>query len=134
MGQKLSIPKLTVLHFIHDFSLENIANGSTKLLGDLPDGFVIQSIRLQELVALTASSTIALGEDGGGDADGYLIAVDPAATQRGKGALVWDATSGNEFSIEHVVAASKDGLLMTVAGANAVVGKVAVLVQGYQSF
>ena len=130
MGQKLSIPSLVVLHFIHDFSVNPQGAVGAVKIGDLPDGFVIQSLRLQELSPLTATTTVAIGEDGGGDADGYLAAVDPAATQRGAGALL--AAAG--VPTEHVVDPDKDGLQITTAVAAAVTGKVAVLVQGYQQF
>lgn len=134
MGQKLSIPSLIVLHFIHDFSLEAVNSAATKKLGDLPDNFVIQSIRVQELAAVTATATIALGEDGGGDADGYLAATDIPAlgSSRGAGALLYDAV--DKEPLESVVDPAKDGLLMTVGTANAVAGKIAVFVQGYQQF
>jgi hypothetical protein len=132
MGLKLSKPELIALHFIKDFSLEPQTAVGAVSLGDLPDGFVIQSIRVQELVALTATTTIALGEDGGGDADGYLVAVDPAASQRGAGALLYDAT--DKHYNESVVDPAKDGLLLTTAVAAAVAGKICVIVQGFQSF
>ena len=130
MGLKLSIPALTVIHFIYDFSLNPQAGVGAVNIGDLPDGFIVQSMRLQELVGLTATTTVALGEDGGGDADGYLAAVDPAATQKCTGALL--GVAGGD--LEHVVDPNKDGIVLTTAFAPAIVGKVAIFVQGYQTF
>jgi hexokinase len=127
MSSKLMSPALTVLKFERDFALEPLAIG-TAVLGNLPDGFVVQSARLQEVSAITSTATLALGEDGAGDADGYLVAVDPAATQRCHGALL--GASGAD--LEHVVDAAKDGVLITAAVANVVAGKIAVYFQGYQ--
>ncbi len=133
MGSKLAKGEVKVLRFEHDFSVEAVNAAATKNLGNLPTGFIVQSVRVLEEETVTATATIALGEDGGGDADGYLVAADLAATQRGKGALVWDSTAGDEHPDEHSVAAATDGVLLTVGVANAVAGKVVVLFAGYQS-
>jgi hypothetical protein len=132
MGAKLFNPELTVLKYEYDFSVNPQSGVGAVNLGNLPDEFVVQSVRCKVVGTLTATTTIALGEDGGGDADGYLQAVDPAATQRGNGALVYDATAGDDHFIEHVVDATKDGIVLTTAVAAAIAGKVIVYFQGYQ--
>jgi hypothetical protein len=130
MGSKLYKGDLTVLKFKRDFAANPLAQGTAKL-GDLPTGFVIQSLRANIIGTLTASSTIALGEDGAGDADGYLVAVDPAASQRGEGALLYNGT--DKRPLEYVVPDATDGLLLTIAGADAAAGVLEVFVVGYQS-
>lgn len=127
MGIKLAIPTVCALHFIKDFSQEPQSAVGVCDLGDLPEGFVVESVYVQELVALTATTTIKVGPTA--DDDGFLAAVDPAAIQKGAGALL----GADNADIDHVLAASQK-LLLTTAVAAAVEGKIAIIVKGFQAF
>ena len=129
MGSKLYKAEQQVLHFERDLKANPVAIGSV-VLGELPTGFIIQSMRLKA-TGVTATTTLALGQDGGGSANGYAVAADPAddANVRCLGALLANAGIPTEV----LVAEATDGILLTVAAANAVAGKVEVFVQGYQS-
>lgn len=131
MGSKLMTPELLVLKFTHDFSLAQQAAVGVVDLGDIPENFVVQSVSVQEITAVTASTTIKVGPTAS-DA-GFCVAADlPAlAVTRGEGALVYNGT--DKRPIEYIVAASQK-LLVTTAVAAAVTGKIAIFVQGYQAF
>jgi hypothetical protein len=124
---KLSIPTLCVLHFIKDFTLEPQAAVGVVDLGALPENFVVDSVYVQELSALTAGTTIKVGPTA--DDDGYLAAVDPAAIQKGVGALL-----GADAADVDAVLAANQKLLLTTAVNPAVAGKIAILIKGFQAF
>lgn len=124
---KLAVPQIACLLFLKDFSLEPQAAVGVVDLGELPQGFVVESVYVQELAALTATTTIKVGPTA--DDDGFMIAADPAAIQKGAGALL----GADNADVDYVVAADQK-LLITTAVAAAVAGKIAVFVKGFQTF
>jgi hypothetical protein len=128
MGSKLFKPELTVLHYEYSFLENPQAAVGVVDLGHLPEDFVVQSVSVRQDSALTATTTVKVGPTV--DDDGYLVAVDPAAIQRGAGALLYDAA--DKHYNEAVVGVDQK-LLVTTAVAACVTGKLSVYVQGYQS-
>lgn len=134
MGSKLAIAEKRVLKIDVDFSQTPVPTATPVKVADLPDDFVVQSVRTEIIEDLTATSTLVIGEDGGGDADGYSTdvgSVSVGATLRGNGALLFDAT--DKYYKEHIVDPAKDGILLTSGVANLVAGKIRIFIDGYQS-
>lgn len=129
MGSKLFTPALLVLKYVYDFSLNPQSVVGVVDLGDLPEGFVVQSVSTQEVDTVTATTTIKTGPTA--DDDGFNVAADLSGVVRGEGALVYNSV--DKRPLEYVVAASQK-MLLTTAVAPAVAGKVAIFVQGYQAF
>jgi hypothetical protein len=127
MGSKLYKAEAQVLHYSVDFVANPQSAVGAVNLGELPEGFVVQSVTVKEESALTASATVKVGPTS--DDDGFVVAIDIASQKRGEGVLVYEAT--DKRPLEHVVAASQD-LILTTAVAAAVAGKLSVFVQGYQ--
>jgi hypothetical protein len=140
MGAKLWAQEPKVLKYTYDFSLLGGAVGAISL-GNLPDGFIVEKMTREIVTALTSggAATVVLGEDGGGDADGYAtdFFADAAGSVGGcQGALIWTApATANEIGAPkpHKVAAAKDGLTLTVGTAALTAGKFHVYVMGHQS-
>lgn len=110
---------------VHGGAIGNIA------LGNLPEGFILQSIAvvIEETLTSGGVPTLELGEDGGGDDNGYVEdfggTLSAGSAIKGAGALISD-----NF---HQVAAAKDGLVLKV-GANALTaGKFRVYASGFQA-
>jgi hypothetical protein len=118
------------LYFKYDFA-EDGGEVGTVALGNLPTGFVIDSMDVLVDTALASGGTptVELGQDGGGDADGYHAdffgSASADALIEGGGALL---ASG-----KHKVAEATDGLLMTIGTAALTAGAFRVVVQGYQA-
>lgn len=127
MGSKLAAPSVACLKYIYDFDLNPQAGVGAVDVGDLPQNFVVESVYVQQLKDVTATTTIAVGPTA--DPDGFLAAVDLAATQKGAGAL----QAADADDIDYVVPADQK-LLLTTAVAAAVTGQVAVIVKGIQLF
>lgn len=125
------------LKYTYDFSVHGGAVG-TIALGNLPDGFVMEKVSAVIETALVGGGTFVVGEDGGGDADGYFLDMDAAslnAAVQAKGALVWTApATANEIGGENPyrVAAAKDGVQVTIATTPYTVGKISFYFSGYQ--
>ena len=132
MGGKLFGPnQYQVLDFTYDASSDSAASGATGTynLGDLPDSFVVHDCWVVVDESFAGGATITVGEDGGGDADGYFTDIGSAATGNvveSDGALV--GASG----LIHIVDSAKDGVLVTVSSAAATAGKCKVYFAGHQ--
>jgi hypothetical protein len=136
MGQKKAIGGVDVIRFERDFAVDPLSIGAASL-GDLPDGFVVLSVVAKITGTATATSTLTVGEDGGGDADGYgadiLASYTTLIPKILKGALIWDATAGDEHPEPFVVDAAKDGVLVTVGTLALAAGKVEIFFHGFQA-
>jgi len=105
---------------------------ATHVLGTLPDNFIIERVIARVIVAPVGGGSLVVGEDGGGDADGYFTDMDAlslASITRGTGALV--NNSGEE--VEFMVDATKDGVLATVATTLYSAGEIDFYFIGVQS-
>lgn len=128
MGSKLSAPSSGVLKYTYDFSLAPQSVVGVVDLGELPENFIVESVYIQELVAVTATTTIKAGPTA--DDDGFCLAADiTAAPVKGVGAL----QAADAADIDYVVPAAQS-LLLTTAVAPAITGKVVVMVKGFQAF
>lgn len=120
----------SVLEYKYDFDNDAGAIG-TIALGNLPTGFVATEmfVVIDTTITSGGTPTIILGEDGGGDADGYFadfFGTPTAGTAlKGGGALLSDGV--------HIVAAAKDGILMTIGTAALTAGAFRIFVKGIQS-
>ena len=134
MGKKFFDGEHKVLRYEHDFALENKAIGA-HVLANLPENFVVRSISAKTEGTLTGTATLVIGEDGGGDADGYHTDIIAGQANGkvvvGEGALLYNST--DKRPLQHLVAAAKDGLQITVGTAAIVAGKLVVYVEGYQA-
>jgi hypothetical protein len=129
MGQKLwkKASQKQLLHYTYDYSVHGGAVGTISL-GDLPSGFVATAMYADAETALVGGGSLVVGEDGGGDDDGYFADLDAIAvgtTVKGGGALITDGV--------HKVAAAKDGFQVTIATTAYTAGKVHFTVEGYQA-
>lgn len=127
MGAKLWSPDLKAIKLTYDFAVQGGAVG-TIALGNLPDGFCVVDSAVYVETALVGGGTFVVGEDGGGDADGYWTDLDAAAlgtAVKGSGALL----SG----VAHVVAAAKDGVQVTIATSPYTAGKLHFHFIGFQA-
>ncbi len=132
MGAKLWKGEIRTLKFTYDFSVSGGSVG-TIALGNLPDNFVVEQVSAFIETALVGGGTFVVGEDGGGDADGYFTDLDAAAVGtcvRGTGALVNNA--GADTALRHVVAAAKDGVQITVGTTAYTVGVISFYFSGFQ--
>lgn len=117
--------------FTWDVSVQGGAVG-TIALGDLPTGFVVTECWANARTALTGGGSAVVGQDGGGDADGYFTDVDAIAVAtpiRATGALCV-ATSGLEAVYK--VASATDGVQVTVATTPYTAGVVDFVFVGFQ--
>jgi len=134
MGSKFFSGELRVIRIEHDFALENKAIGA-HVLADLPTNFIINSVNVQTIGTLTAGASLVIGEDGGGDADGYCTDIIAGQADgkvvRGEGALLYSSTDKRPLS--YPVVASKDGLQITIGTAAVVAGKLIVYIEGIQA-
>ncbi len=116
------------------------ANGAigAHVLGNLPDDFIITDVIVNPVLGLTGGGTIIVGEDGGGDADGYCLDLDAVTIDvavRCKGALIHTApATANEIGTEapYKVLPAKDGFTYTIASVAYTAGILEFLVLGYQ--
>jgi hypothetical protein len=132
MSAKGWSPDLQAIKLTYDYAIHGGAVG-TIALGNLPDGFVVNHCYAIAETALTGGGTMVVGEDGGGDADGYFTDIDAITTSaavKGSGALV--NSTGDE--VFHVVAAAKDGVQITIASTGYTAGKVHFVFIGSQPF
>lgn len=117
--------------FTWDVSVSGGAVG-TIALGNLPDGFVVTECWANARTALTGGGSAVVGQDGGGDADGYFTDIDAIAVAtpiRATGALCV-AASGLEAVYK--VAAATDGVQVTVATTAYTAGVVDFIFIGFQ--
>lgn len=140
MANKIWSPDLTCIKKTYDFAVHGGAVG-TIALGDLPDGFIVSKVLAHAETALVGGGTFVVGEDGGGDADGYFTDLDAIAITTvlaGTGALVYSppvtdaADVGNE--LPHLVVAAKDGVQVTVGTTAYTAGKIHFYFMGVQSY
>lgn len=130
MGGKVWTQELVNLVYKYDFAVLGGAV-STISLGNLPDNFVVSEMHLFIDTTITSGGTptLVLGEDGGGDADGYFadfFGTPTAGTAlKGGGALVSDGV--------HKVDSAKDGLALTIGTAAVTAGVFRVFVRGFQA-
>lgn len=132
MGAKIWTGGMTAVRLSWDFSVHGGAVG-TIALGNLPEGFVITETYASATTAPVGGGTMVLGQDGGGDADGYYTDLDAIAVAtpiRGTGALVL-AASGLELM--NKVASATDGVLMTIASTAYTAGKIDFIFVGFQA-
>jgi hypothetical protein len=123
---------MSAIKLTYDFAVHGGAVG-TIALGNLPDGFVVNHCYAIAETALTGGGTMVVGEDGGGDADGYFTDIDAitaTAAVKGTGALV--NNTGDE--VFHLVVAAKDGVQLTIASTAYTAGKVHFVFIGSQPF
>ena len=117
----------------HRFVWTAADNGAvgTHVLGTLPEDFVVTDCIAVVKTAPVGGGTIVLGEDGGGDADGYFTDMDAltAGVTRGTGALV--INTGEE--VIHLVDGDKDGVQITIATALYSAGEIHFFFEGFQS-
>lgn len=131
-------PGLICHKFTYDFSVNGGAVG-TIALGNLPDKFVVLRTICYVETALVGGGTFVVGEDGGGDADGYFTDLDAASVGTivaATGALVWSApATSNEIGNElpFIVAAAKDGVQVTIATTAYTAGKLHFHFVGFQA-
>lgn len=129
MSGKLWVNEQAVQVFTYDFAVNGGAISAINL-GNLPDNFIVKDMALIIDTTITSGGvpTLVIGEDGGGDADGYFADFGATLTAdtaiKASGALISDAF--------HKVDSTKDGLVLTI-GANALTaGKFRVFVTGIQ--
>jgi hypothetical protein len=123
---------LTCHKFTWDVASSQGGAVGTIALGDLPDNFVVTHCVAVAETALTGGGSAVLGEDGGGDADGYFTDLDAIAVAtpiKGSGALV----NNTGAEIMHKVAAAKDGVLLTIATTAYTAGKIHFFFIGVQA-
>jgi len=134
MGSKFFSGEKRVIRLEHDFALENKAIGA-HVLADLPTNFIITSVHAQTVGTLTAGASLVIGEDGGGDADGYCTDIIAGQADlkvvRGEGALVYNST--DKRPLTYPVVSTKDGLQITIGTAAVVAGKLIVYIEGIQA-
>lgn len=125
-ASKLWKKELVSIHCEIDLSEStNGAVGSVKVC-DLPDNFVISEAVVNVDTALVGGGTLVVGEDGGGDADGYWTDLDAVTgVLKGSGALV----ASNKA---HQVDPAKDGLYITIATTAYTAGVLKFSFIGYQ--
>lgn len=125
-ASKLYKNELVSIHCSIDLSEDsNGAVGSVKVC-DLPDNFVISEAIVNVDTALVGGGTLVVGEDGGGDADGYWTDLDAVTgVLKGSGALV----ASNKA---HQVDPAKDGLYITIATTAYTAGVLKFSFIGYQ--
>lgn len=127
-----------VQHFTYDFSVHGGAVG-TIALGDLPTSFIITHAYAYVETALVGGGTFVVGEDGGGDADGYFLDLDAkalASVTLGSGALIYSSpTTAAEIGNEkpYVVASATDGVQVTIASTAYTAGKIHFIFEGHQA-
>jgi hypothetical protein len=138
MGAKAFSPDLQCIKLTYDFAVHGGAVGTINL-GNLPDNFIVTKCVANAKTALTGGGTFVVGEDGGGDADGYwtdLDAIAVAVPVAGTGALVFDppATDAADIGNEkmHKVDSAKDGVLITIGTTAYTAGKVEFMFMGVQ--
>lgn len=139
MGAKTWSPGLQAIKMTYDFAVHGGAVG-TIALGNLPDGFVITRCVAVAETPLTGGGTFVVGEDGGGDADGYwtdLDAIAAATPVAGSGALVYTVTGNLVADVgnakPHKVDSAKDGVQVTIASTPYTAGKIHFHFIGVQS-
>lgn len=130
MSGKFWIGEIKTLSFEYDFAKLGGAVGAIAL-GNLPDGFLVKDMLLHVDTTITSGGTptIVIGEDGGGDADGYFADFFGTPTAnvalKGGGALISDGV--------HRVDSAKDGVTVTIGTAALTAGKFRVFVTGIQA-
>ena len=124
------IGEIKTLTYEYDFAKLGGAIG-TLSLGNLPAGFLVKDMLLHVDTTITSAGTptIVIGEDGGGDDDGYFADFfgTPTANTalKGGGALVSDGI--------HRVDSAKDGVAVKIGTAALTAGKFRVFVTGIQA-
>lgn len=129
MGQTIWKKEYSVqsIAFEYDFAVHGGAVGTISL-GNLPDGFVVTEAYAAAETALVGGGSFVVGEDGGGDNDGYFADLDAIAVATpvvGGGALISDGV--------HKVDATKDGVQVTIATSAYTAGKLVLVFRGFQA-
>lgn len=117
----------------YDFAVHGGAVG-TIALGDLPTNFVVTECYAVAETALVGGGTFVVGEDGGGDDDGYFTDLDAIAVAtpvKGTGALVWNGIDKNELPAK--IVSTKDGVQVKIATTAYTAGKVHFVFIGFQA-
>lgn len=136
--------QLQVINYRVDLSKSDLVPGTANgavgahVLGNLPDDFIILGVTVNPVLGLTGGGSIVVGEDGGGDADGYCadldgVTIDVAVTC--SGALIWsEPATPNEIGtpLAYKVAAAKDGFTYTIASTPYTEGILEFIIVGYQ--
>lgn len=123
---KLWKGELVAVHCSYDLSASGAGTVGTHAVCDLPDNFVVSEAVVNVDTALTGGGTLVVGEDGGGDADGYWTDLDAVTgVLKGSGALV----ASNKA---HQVDPTKDGVLITIATTAYTAGVLKFTFIGYQ--
>lgn len=127
MSAKGWSPDLKAIKLTYDYAVHGGATG-TIALGNLPDSFIVHHATAFVETALVGGGSFVVGEDGGGDADGYWTDLDAASASgvvSGGGALLVTAQP-------HIVAAAKDGVQVTIASTAYTAGKIHFIFSGIQ--
>jgi hypothetical protein len=119
MGAKLWASELKNIKFTYDVAVDGGATG-TIALGNLPDGFLVTEAYCYAETALVGGGSLVVGEDGGGDADGYFTDLDAI----GVGTAVSGTGAKLVGGLHHVVDAAEDGVQITIASTAYTVGKL----------
>ena len=110
------------------YNLATTGNGTvgTHAVCNLPDKFVVALAIADTGTGLTGGGTLVVGEDGGGDADGYWTDLDAVAgVVKGSGALIASVLA---FKVD----AAKDGVLLTVGTTAYTAGIIKFTFIGFQ--
>jgi hypothetical protein len=125
-ASKLWKKELVSIHCEYDLSDSGAGTVGTHAVCNLPDNFVVTEAIVNVDTALTGGGTLVVGEDGGGDADGYWTDLDAVTgVLKCSGALC-------ASSAAHQVAAAKDGVLITIATTAYTAGVLKFAFIGYQ--
>lgn len=119
--------------FTWDLATDSGAIGTVSL-GNLPENFVVKDLDIRVETALTGGGSVTLGNDGGSaDEDGYMTDMDALGVgiHKGVGALIFTAGDTDDFNKPHLVEASADGVVLTIATAAYTAGKVSFYFTGY---
>ena len=116
------------------------ANGAigAHVVKNLPDDFIITGVIVNPVLGLTGGGTLVVGEDGGGDADGYCADLDAVTIDvavQCSGALIWtEPATANEIgtALAYKVLPAKDGFTYTIATTAYTAGILEFIVTGYQ--
>ena len=119
MGAKDWASELKNIKITYDYDVHGGLTG-TIALGNLPDGFLVKEVFCYAETALVGGGSFVVGEDGGGDADGYFTDLDGITVSTavsGTGALVVGG-------LHHIVDSAKDGVQVTIASTAYSAGKL----------
>lgn len=125
-GSKLWKNEYTSIDCSYDLSKTGNGTVGTHAVCDLPTDFVITKAIVNVDTALVGGGTLVVGEDGGGDADGYWTDLDAVTgVLKGSGALVASDAA-------YQIASAKDGVQITIGTTPYTVGVLKFKFIGYQ--